>query len=79
VGSSIGGAGGAVRWVGRSDWWELLDNDDQILACAWPCGAWRAYGGGIHVLGRADPPTLEAAKAVVEAELWARAARALGG
>ena len=64
-----------MKWV-ADPWggWELVQNG-TVRAWAWPGGQWCVYRPDRS--GRlAD---LEAAKAAVEAALWARAAEGLGG
>jgi len=55
---------------------DCLDERRQLVGAARLAGLWEVYGPGGCQRGWAG--TLEAAKAAVEAELWARAAERLG-
>ena len=80
MGSSSRGAGRAVRWT-RDNYggWELAASQGSALARVRADLVWAVYYSRFarREIGRA--PTLEDAKAAVEAVLWARAAEGLAG
>ena len=59
--------------------WELYCGWDWV-GTAYPDGHWYvpSSAGHISLHGQATPPTADAAKAAVEAALWARASEGLG-